>query len=262
MNKVKELIEAKKYKEAKSILERIVDQNEKDHEAYFYLGRVNLALNDYDEAEDNFEEAIDLNDKNAEYHFWLAQAYGVDAINSNVISQTLLAPKVKGEYVKAVTLDPKHVGARIGLANFYMIAPGIMGGDIKKAYEQANNVIELDEQRGRLLLAGIYQRDKKPAKAETEYKTLEAKFGNDPEFFSFYNTYGYFLLNQKRYNEAVEKFKKQVNLAPNSANAYDSLGDGYKAAGKTKEAIEAYQKAISLDPNFKPSKDKLKKLKQ
>jgi len=262
LNKAKELFEAKKFREAKSLLESLIENNDKDHEAFYYLGRVNLGLNDYDEAEENFEEAIDLNGNVAEYHFWLAQAYGVDAMDSNVITQTILAPKIKNEYETTLKLDNKHIGARVGLANFYLIAPGIMGGDINKAYDQAHKIITLDEKRGRMILAGIYQKEKKVTKAEEEYKLLEKKYGDDAEFFGFYNTYGYFLLNQKRYEESIDKFKKQIQLVPKSVNAYDSLGDGYKAAGKNKEAIEAYEKAISLDPNFKPSKEKLAELKK
>lgn len=71
---------------------------------------------------------------------------------------------------------------------------------------------------------------------------------------------GYFLLKQKRYDEAIDKFKKQIELVPNQANPYDSLGDGYRAAGNRQEAINAYHKALEINPNAKRTKKKLKDL--
>ncbi len=35
----------------------------------------------------------------------------------------------------------------------------------------------------------------------------------------------------KHYEKAIEKFIKQVELAPRRANPYDSLGDAYLAGG-------------------------------
>jgi len=45
------------------------------------------------------------------------------------------------------------------------------------------------------------------------------------------NRIGYALLEQKRAADAIEIFKLNARDAPNSANAFDSLGDGYAAAG-------------------------------
>jgi tetratricopeptide (TPR) repeat protein len=75
------------------------------------------------------------------------------------------------------------------------------------------------------------------------------------------NRFGYFLLNAKRIDEAVEIFKLNVEFYPNSANVYDSLGDAYQAAGKKDEAIKAYEKALTIDPNYPSSLENLKKLK-
>lgn len=75
------------------------------------------------------------------------------------------------------------------------------------------------------------------------------------------NRFGYFLLNAKRLDEAVEIFKLNVEYYPNSANVYDSLGDALQAAGKKDEAIRAYEKALSIDPNYPSSLENLKKLK-
>ena len=55
-------------------------------------------------------------------------------------------------------------------------------------------------------------------------------------------------------------FKRQVKLAPNEANPYDSLGDGYRAVGKIPEAIDQYKRAVEIDPTMESSKKNLKEL--
>ncbi len=61
---------------------------------------------------------------------------------------------------------------------------------------------------------------------------------------------------------AIETFKKQVKINPESANSYDSLGDGYKAAGRKEEAIAQCKKALEIDPDFSASVDNLEELQE
>jgi len=76
------------------------------------------------------------------------------------------------------------------------------------------------------------------------------------------NTAGYVLLTSKKIPEAIEIFKLNVKLFPDSWNVYDSLGEAYAAAGDTKEAIENYEKSIQLNPKSDLGKATLAKLKQ
>ncbi len=75
------------------------------------------------------------------------------------------------------------------------------------------------------------------------------------------NNSGYKLLGQKKFNEAIEVFKLNVKLYPNSSNTYDSLGEAYAAAGDKKLAIENYEKSIKLDGKNEEGKKILEKLK-
>ena len=76
------------------------------------------------------------------------------------------------------------------------------------------------------------------------------------------NTAGYDLLAAKKINEAIEVFKLNVKLFPDSWNVYDSLGEAYAAAGNKKDAIENYEKSIQLNPKNDSGKETLAKLKQ
>jgi hypothetical protein len=74
------------------------------------------------------------------------------------------------------------------------------------------------------------------------------------------NQFGYELLAAGRLDEAVAVFELNVEAYPNSANVYDSLGDGHRARGDVTAAIAAYRKALEVDPNFGPSRANLAEL--
>ncbi|MEO6654536.1 MAG: tetratricopeptide repeat protein, partial [Pyrinomonadaceae bacterium] len=75
------------------------------------------------------------------------------------------------------------------------------------------------------------------------------------------NTFGYRLVSLKKMDEAVDMFKLNTELYPNSANAFDSLGEAYATQGNKEEAIRSYEKALSIDPAFASSVEALMKLK-
>ena len=258
--KIDQLIEDKNFEEAKTHLEEMIDQDDENAEAYFKLGICWFSLGDNDEAVDAFEEATELDDTNAKYYTWLGNALGRKTQNASIFKQPFLAPRIKNAYKRAVELDSTLVGARIGLAQYYLMAPGIMGGDVEKARWHIDILLEMGELQGKFLLATYYNNEDMPDSAIIVYEQLEADVGNDPQYYNFYNQYGYMLLNQKKYDAAIDKFKKQVELAPDRANPYDSLGDGYRAAGRIDEAIAAYKKALEIDPNISSSKDNLEEL--
>jgi tetratricopeptide (TPR) repeat protein len=60
------------------------------------------------------------------------------------------------------------------------------------------------------------------------------------------NQLGYERLNDKDAAGAVEILKMNVEAFPKSANAYDSLGDAYEAAGQLEPARENAQKCLAL----------------
>ncbi|MBB2148131.1 serine hydrolase [Pedobacter gandavensis] len=65
---------------------------------------------------------------------------------------------------------------------------------------------------------------------------------------SYINGQGYQLLNAKAYKKAIDIFRLNTMLYPESGNAYDSLGEAYLANGDKSLAKENYQKALKLNP--------------
>ena len=62
-----------------------------------------------------------------------------------------------------------------------------------------------------------------------------------------FNSLGYRLLRDKEYENAVEVFKMNVALFPESANVYDSLADAYLAKGDSLQAFNNFKKTLELN---------------
>ena len=75
------------------------------------------------------------------------------------------------------------------------------------------------------------------------------------------NAAGYALMADKKLKEAIELFKMNVQLYPESWNVYDSLGEAYANAGDTALAIQNYEKSVQLNPKNDTGKAALAKLK-
>ena len=63
-----------------------------------------------------------------------------------------------------------------------------------------------------------------------------------------FNRLGYKILNDKKFDIAIEKFKINTKLYPNSSNTYDSLGEAYWKIKDTVNAKENFNKALSINP--------------
>lgn len=75
------------------------------------------------------------------------------------------------------------------------------------------------------------------------------------------NVFGYTLLESNDTSGAIQVFKLNAEVFPDSSNVWDSLAQGYLKAGDAKKAEENYEKALRLDPANQSAKDALKKIK-
>jgi uncharacterized protein len=101
---------------------------------------------------------------------------------------------------------------------------------------------------------------------EQHYRDLSQRYGYPvPVPENVLNGYGYRLMGNHKFDEAIVVFKRNVELYPGSANAYDSLGEGYENAGKLDLATQNFQKAIDMgtksgDPGLDSFKDHLRRV--
>jgi len=76
------------------------------------------------------------------------------------------------------------------------------------------------------------------------------------------NQYGYQLLNEGSHDQAIAILLLATQRYPKSANAFDSLGEGYAIKGDKKNAIINFKKSLSMNPNPGTKANSEKYLKQ
>ncbi|WP_452224279.1 tetratricopeptide repeat protein [Lacinutrix chionoecetis] len=69
-----------------------------------------------------------------------------------------------------------------------------------------------------------------------------------------FNRLGYKKMNENAFNEAIEIFKINVALYPESDNVYDSLADAYSRIGDSLKAYEQYKKALQYNTGNRRAK--------
>lgn len=93
------------------------------------------------------------------------------------------------------------------------------------------------------------------------YMSLQQKDSLDPNIREYIiNRQGYNLMRSNKLEEAIEMFKVNTHLYPNSSNTFDSLGEAYLQSKDTAQAIENFKKALSINPEKRGAKRMLKRL--
>lgn len=79
----------------------------------------------------------------------------------------------------------------------------------------------------------------------------------------YVNGLGYTMLyGLKDVKKAIEFFEYNLSNFPNSANAYDSLGEAYMVKGDKALAIQNYKKSLQLDPDNHNAARMIRELKE
>ena len=294
IEKARGLYDARKYEEATVLLEKITDDKKEYAEARYWLGRVAFDKKEYDDAADYFEEATEANNKSAEYFTWLGDTYGTIAQSANMVKQGMLAPKMKKAWEQAIALDPQAINPRLSLIQYYLQAPGFMGGSVDKALEVGNQLVKIKPAEGYRQLGNIYTREKKAAEAEKAYQAMVKA---DPSYNSVLANYytsqqqydkAFALLNDliksepasmslmylygrtaavsgQQLDKGEEYLKKYLAYSPkpnepSHAGANMRLGNIYEKRNNKAEAKKYYQAALKLQPDMKEAKEGLERV--
>ena len=139
--------------------------------------------------------------------------------------------------------------ANYSLQNKINIDRGLYYAERAVAFNK--NFTTLNTKAGLLRLNGrIEEADKIQAEAMT--------LANEVEL----NAYGYQLLNSGNMEGAIKAFKDNTDRHAESANAWDSLGEGYAIKGDKKEAIKCFKNSLTLNPTDLVKANSEKYLKQ
>src|ERR1700687_1379653 len=181
-----------------------------DAESANLLCRAYYAREDWDRAESACRKAVSLDPGNSRLHLWLGRVYGEKADRENFLAAAGLAGKVRGEFERAVQLNPKDVDARLDLAEFYLSAPGIVGGGEERAREQARAIAPMDSGREHWVYARIAEKKKDATTAEREYRQyIDLSHGDAEAWLNL----AIFFRNQKRFDEMEQAIVK-LSQAP------------------------------------------------
>ncbi len=291
------LFAERKFEQARLSLEAAVRDDPRDARAASYLGRVYLAQGIPDRAVEWMEKSIAIEPSGAEYHLWLGRAYGYQAIRASVLKQPSLAKRVRKEFEQASALDPDNLEARFGLIEYYLQAPGILGGSDKKAKEQAQEIRRRNALQGYRAYGRIAEHGKNFDEALREYQRAGAEFPekSEPAYWT-----GALYARRKEYSKAFEVYerileKNPAEMAacyqigrvaalsgerlergadclrsylarepgpnePSLASAHYRLGLLYEKKGNRDLAKREYSAALEIEPTHAEAREALKKI--
>jgi len=206
----KDMLAAGRIDEAITELNGRLSSAPADAESSNLLCRAYFALEDWNRAESSCRKAASLDPDNSRFHLWLGRVYGEKADRANFLAAAGLAGKVRGEFERAVQLNPKDVDARLDLAEFYLAAPGIVGGGEQKARAQAQFIATVNPAREHWVYARIAEQKKDVATAEREYRQyIDLSHGDAEAWLNL----ALFLRRQKRFDEMEQAIVK-LSQAP------------------------------------------------
>ncbi len=237
------LFEARKFAEARLALEPCAST---DAKANLYLGRASIAESDFEHAIPSLEKAVTLEPKSSDAHMWLGRAMAQKAQKANVFQQASLAPKIHRRFEEAVALDPASVEARLSLMDFYLLAPGIMGGSVAKAREQAGEIRRHDPLKGYLASGRIAEHEKQLDAAEAEYQKASREF---PQKKDPYLWRANLAATQKQYGKGFDILENLLKIRPGDETVYFTIGRfGAQTGERMGRAEECLKRYLQHEP--------------
>lgn len=284
-------------REARQLAEEAVKANPSDGAARYWAGRAAFAQEQYGAATGHLEEATKLAPSNALYFEWYGNALGNEAMKASKVRQPFLARRMKAAWETAIRLDPATIEARVSLIQFYVQAPGFMGGSKDKAFAVAEEIKRLDARRGWEEVGKLHERDKRWAEAEKAYLAgaalpserpfmqfrLALLYANSGQPERALDAYEAILkahpqeraalyaigrvasLTGQRLDRGAEALQEYLSEPPRAteptlANAHYRLGLIRERQGRPDDARLAYQAALKVDSKHKDARAALNKL--
>lgn len=237
IDKAIDLFNQNKYTEARDLLNIYVKENNNNAEAWYYLGRIAQSENRIDDAEEYLKKAIKIDGARSIYHQWLGRVYGLQAANASVIRQPFIARNVRRSFEKAVELDPDNLEARFDLVQFFIFAPGVVGGNAGKAVDHAEEIKKRDAVRGHNAYGIIYGREDEFEKAEREFTSA---IEIDPTQHEPYMWLAFMYSRAENYAQAMSKLQTLIDRRPDYMPAYYHYGRLAAISGEQLEQGKQY----------------------
>jgi tetratricopeptide (TPR) repeat protein len=134
-------------------------------------------LEAYERGRQAGERAVELAPRNARAHLWLAVNAGRWGQTKGVLRSLFLLPTVKEHMEAAIALDPGLVPAYVLAGSVYYEVPGLFGGDLEKSEAMFRKALSLDPRwtGARVGLARTLVKRGRPAEARREAEAVLAE---------------------------------------------------------------------------------------
>jgi tetratricopeptide (TPR) repeat protein len=266
-------------------------------EAYNLLCRAHFELGAWDAGITACEKAVALDPNNGLYHLWLGRVYGEKADRAGFLKAAGLAGKVRTEFQRAVELSPGSWEARTDLAEFYLEAPGVVGGGKDKALAQAELLAPLNPAMAHWAKARVAEKNKDNSTAEKEYRAaIEASKGGARAWLNLAGFYLHLkqpdamaealhtmesrpvdhpasladaagmLLRSNRDPELAIRLARRYLALPNTeeeAPAFKThtvLGELLEKQGDRAAAAKEYRAALAMAHSYRPAQEGLRRV--
>lgn len=247
-----ELYQRTEYAKALAILDRIPNQ---DADILQLAGQCHFMQGDYKRATDSFEKALALTPQSSELHRLLGNVYGRRAETGSMLTAPGNARKAREYFEQAVALDPNNREAEANLFEYYLEAPGFLGGGIDKAETLAKRIAKLDVAAGLHALAQLDGKRKRYDAAEQQLRSAAALAPHD---VGRQIDLAKFLAERGRVKESDQTFAEAARMAPNSPELMFARAETYirqkRNLTDARELLKRYL-ASPLTPDDPPRDD-------
>lgn len=206
------------------------------------------------DARDLFEEVAKAQPGSSEYQYWYGASVFETIDEVGMLGKMGAASKGKAALEKAIALDPSNVRARQALFQFYLQAPGIAGGSIDKAREQARAVIAtpggVGAFRGQMMLGQLAVKEENWAAMSKAYLAAETAGGSGASPSAAMTAHAFQLIRGKKDPAAalpvIDRLAKDAK--PEETTADFLRGEAKSAMGDCDAAVESYSKVLAKQP--------------
>jgi len=214
------------WKRLRAAVEPRLKADPNDAAANYYMAAARQAFGDLEGALPLAEKAVQLDNRSSDYHYMLSAIYGQKAEKAGVFKALGLVGRFKKEVQAAIDLDPKNVEALWAQMEFYLQAPGIVGGDKKKARANADRIFAVNPSRGNHAYARVALKENAQADVTSYYVNAVLA---DPNNYSARIRLADFYASdrQKKYDLAEKEAREALKINPGRAGAFSFLAGLY-----------------------------------
>ena len=213
----------------RAVLGTLLPASPKNGAAYALIGKAYYMDGQYRNSVSSLEKAVTEDPLNSSYYDWLGKAYGRRAEESSFLTALPYANKTRDAFEKAVTLDPSNLEALCDLFEYYLQAPGIVGGGVDKAEGVAARIGRVNEAEYHYARARIAEERKKIPVVEEE---LRKAMQLAPRDIGRLIDLARFLAEHRRYEESEEIFRRAAQIEPDSPKLMFARAAAYIQSGR------------------------------